>query len=156
MKFEYIDEIGDVPWDRLLKPKGGAMNLEEMLTERARFVTRMEAREAENEKDKGEVKALDDAIMAKYDAEGMTSIKIPGLGSFILSERTFASIPPEKKEAAIPAFKRHFPELVQEVINAQTLGAFVREARKNGAELPAEIIECIKESKTRFMTWRRG
>lgn len=130
-------------------------SLETILKERVALVTAMEVKEQEIEKIKKELAAMDDAVCARFEGEGMTSAKIPGLGSFIMQRRTFASILPDRKADAIPLFEKYFPDLVQKTVNAQTLGAFWREAKKTGTEIPAEIVSCVKESETKFIQWRR-
>lgn len=130
-------------------------NLETVLKERVALVTAMEVKQQEIDKIKKELAAVDDAICARFEGEGMTSAKIPGLGSFIMQRRTFASILPDRKEDAIAIFKKNYPDLVQETINSQTLGAFWREAKKIGTEIPAEVRSCVKESETKFIQWRR-
>jgi len=127
-----------------------------MLTMRAAIKTRVEGREEENKKDGKELKELDEAILLKFDNEGVSSMKVPGLGNFISQERTFASIKGDMKDEAIVAFEEHYPDLVKKTINSQTLGAFVREARKQGTTLPENITKCVNEYNTRFIMWRRG
>ena len=132
------------------------MTLNEMLEERAKLVREREALDEKVDEKKKEVKTLDEAVLAKFDAEGTSSVKIPGLGTFGSTERTYASILAEKKEQAMPLFKKHFPDLVTESVNSQTLAAFMKEAKKSGQDLPAEIVECVKVSVVRGLRWNRA
>jgi hypothetical protein len=132
-----------------------SLTLESILKMRATLVTAMEVKEQEADALKKELATIDEAVCARFEAEGMTSAKIPGLGSFIMQRRTFASILPDRKVEAIGLFETHYPDLVQKTVNAQTLGAFWREAKKTGTEIPAEIVACVKESETKFIQWRR-
>ena len=127
-----------------------------MLTTRAAIVTRMEGREEENKKDKKELDALDEAVLLRFDNDGVTGVKVPGLGNFSGQRRTFANIKGDMKEEGIRAFKEHYPDMVKETINSNTLGAFVREAEKTGQELPESITKCVNVYVKRFITWRRG
>lgn len=131
------------------------MTLEEMLRERARLKALHEEKEAEAAAVKKEMTDVDAAIFARFEAEGIASTKVPGVGNFIMMERMNASVVDERKGDYIERFKRHFPDLVQETINGNTLSAFVRDARKNDRELPPEIEECVKTSVTRYMQQRR-
>lgn len=132
-----------------------SLSLENILKTRVAMVTAMEVKEQEMEAIKKELATIDEAVCARFEAEGMTSAKIPGLGSFIMQRRTFASILPDRKVEAIALFEANFPDLVQKTVNAQTLGAFWREAKKTGTVLPAAIVSCVKESETKFIQWRR-
>ncbi len=131
------------------------MNMREMLVERARLKTLYEEKEEELKDIKKEMNDVDVAAFAKFEAEGITSSKVPGVGNFIMMERINASVPDEMKAVYIERFKKHFPDLVQETINGNTLSAFYRDAKKNSRELPAEIEECLKSSVTRYMQQRR-
>jgi hypothetical protein len=130
-------------------------NLEELLRERAALVTEIEEFEKRVEDKKRVLKGLDDGIMAKFDAEGVSSTKIPGLGSFILQTRYYASIPEDRKDVGIAVIKKHYPSLVKESVNSQTLSAWWNEFKKSGETVPQEIVDVIKESMTRFLQWRR-
>ena len=131
------------------------MNLNELLEKRAATVREKESLDEKVDGLKAEIKTLDEAVLARFDAEGMFSTKIPGLGTFSATERVWASIPKDQKEFAIAQFKAHFPDLVVESINAQTLSAFMKDAKANGQELPPEIVQCVKLSPTRGLRWNR-
>ncbi len=135
--------------------KGESMNLNELLEKRAATVREKEGLDEKVDDLKAEIKTLDEAVLAKFDAEGISNAKVPELGTFSMTERVWASIPKEQKERGIELFRKHFPDLVTTSINTNTLSAFMKDAKANGQELPAEIVEIVKLSPTRGIRWNR-
>ena len=132
------------------------MNLSELLTARAKVVVELEATEERAKELKKEVANMDNILYEKFVEEGVSSLKVPGLGSFSTRETEYYSIVGEKKEATIAAFKRDFPDLVYETVNANKLSAFMREAKKEGSELPQDILDGTTSYTKRIISWRRG
>lgn len=99
--------------------------------------------------------AVEQQIIERFNMEGMTSTKIAGLGTFSMTTMTRASIKADQKEQAILRFKSHYPDMVQETINAQTLSGFVNNSKKNGIDLPVEIVEVINIFQKQHLSWRR-
>ncbi len=122
------------------------MNMEEMLRQRASVKQKYVDADQLKKDTKKELDDFDAAIFARFEAEGVTSVKIAGLANFVMADKVYASILPDKKEQGMAAIKRHYPDLVNETINGNTLSAFVRDAMKNDRELPADISECLKVS----------
>lgn len=117
---------------------------------------RAETLESELKDKKKELATMEEAILVHFDAEGMTSVKVAGLGNFIAQGQTYFSIKSDKKEGVLEAFKKYAPSLVKETINANSLSAFMREAEKEGQEVPAEIKEGVSSYDKRWISWRRG
>jgi len=128
----------------------------EILTERSKVVMRLDEIAEEEKKLRAELQAIDEAVIAGFDADGVTSVRVPELGTFVLSKRVYASILPERRTDAMALFKAHFPDLVQETVNGNTLSAFWRSAADSGQEIPKDLADCIKESVQRIVQWRRS
>jgi hypothetical protein len=131
------------------------VNLNEMLTEYARLDSESCRLEEEKKKTDKERDTVELAIMEQYTNDGITSSRVSGLGSFVKTTMTRASIKADKKSEAIERFKKHFPDLVQETINAQTLSGFVSSSKKNDQEIPAEILECLNVFQKEYISWKR-
>lgn len=98
---------------------------------------------------------VEQQIVERYTMEGMTSTKISGLGSFILTTMNAPSIPDDKKDAAIAAFKKYYPDMVKETVHPQTLKGFINNALKEGTEIPPDLLENLKIFKKQYITWRK-
>jgi len=130
-------------------------NMDGVLTQYVDLRKKIEAAEEMLKRDKQELETVVEALLARFDGEGVSSVKVPDLGNFIVTERTYASILAERKEDGIRLMKQHYPDLVQETVNSSTLGAFVAEAKKNQVEIPAELAACINAAVKRGIQWRR-
>jgi len=132
------------------------MTLNEMFDKRAVLVTALEALDDRVGDLKKERQGLDEAIFAKLDAEGITSVKSAQHGTLSASEQNFASLSSERRDEALALAKIHIPDLVKEQVNSRTLAGWLKEARKNGQDIPAEFLALINETTKRVLSWRRG
>lgn len=130
------------------------MTLKELAEKRATLVRKIEGLDDDIEELKKEKVGLDEAMLAKFDAEGVTSFKSE-LGTMSSSEQNFASLSSERREEALVMAKKHIPDLVKESVNTRTLAGYLKEARKNKQEIPAEFLDLIKETTKRVISWRR-
>lgn len=133
----------------------GTMNAEQKLQEYAFWETLVveletEMKEAAKQRDTVEV-----AIMEHFTNEGMTSAKVPGLGTFSKTSSVRASIKADMKEKGLAAFKEFYPDMVQETINAQTLSGFVNNSQKNDIPIEPRVLECLSIFRKEFISWRR-
>lgn len=129
-------------------------SLQKKLTARAELATRVDEKEADFEELKKELKAMDKSLMEMYAIEGVTSLKVPGIGTFTHMTRDNAKILPEKKAEAMAKLKLLYPDLVKETVNGNTFSAFVRQSIKTGQELPADLMALLKVSKSEWIQWR--
>jgi hypothetical protein len=131
------------------------VNIDDYLREYAR----LDALAVEQEKQFKATSAKRDVIEAqvieKYAMEGVSSLKIEGLGSFPMTTMTRASIKADQSEAGIALMKKYYPDLVKETVNAQTLSGFVSNAIKNQQELPADLMEKLNVFKKQYISWRK-
>lgn len=129
--------------------------IEDYLREYARLdeeATRLEeqAKDAARRRD-----VVETQIIEKYNMEGMSSSRVAGLGSFVMTTMTRASIKADQKDRAIALFKEYFPDLVQETVNAQTLSGFVNNAAKNQQDMPPELLETLNVFKKQYLSWKK-
>lgn len=79
----------------------------------------------------------------------MTSMRLKGIGTVKVSERWSASIHPGSKVTAINWLKNSNMEgIVQETVNAQTLGAIAKDAQIAGKPLPSDLFKVSSSSYT--------
>lgn len=116
------------------------------------FATRLDeaAKDAKRKRETIEMQVIE-----KYTMEGMTSVRIAGMGSFVLTSMTRASIKEDAKAQALALFKEHFPDLVTETVNAQTLSGFVGRSQKDGIDLPEALMNCLNIFKKQYLSWKK-
>ena len=78
-----------------------------------------------------------EAIPDRMDEQGITNVKLEGLGKVSLEGELFVEIAAANKPAFYLWLDEHgFGDLVQSTISGQTLKAFVKGQMKKGNELP--------------------
>lgn len=146
--------VGDKAAAKAAKVEG-PMNIQEMLEEYALWdELSAELENAKKEADKKR-ETVETAVMLHFENEGMSSAKVAGLGTFSMTSMTRASIKTELKEKAIAAMKLHYPDMVQETVNAQTLSGFVNNSLKNQIEIAPDVMECLSVFKKSYISWRK-
>lgn len=76
------------------------------------------------------------------DADGISNIKIDGVGRLSLRTEVYASILAENREAACDWLRdTGRGSLVTETVNASSLKAAMKECLKNGEEVPESLIK---------------
>lgn len=131
------------------------VTIEDYLREYARLDSEETRLEEARKQEAAKRDAVEKQIVEKYNMEGMTSSKVAGLGTFSMSTMTRASIKEDQKEAAIRLMKEHFPDLVKETINSQTLSGFVGNSIKNDQDLPAALLATLNIFKKQTLSWRK-
>ena len=126
-----------------------------MLRERAKLVATKEAADKALDNAKKELAAMDEGVIAKFEAEGMTNCKVADLGTFTMKSRTYWSMKAATKEETMTALRKEYPELVKETVSAQTLSGFMNEARKQGTTLSKEITEGVSGYDKKTVSWNR-
>lgn len=80
-------------------------------------------------------------IPKRMDDEGISNIKVDGVGRVTLTGDMYVSIPSDVKEQAYEYFRDIGKEsLITQTINPSTLKAAVKAMVKNGDEIPEELI----------------
>ena len=131
-------------------------SIEKLLVDHATLQSMVDTKEREFKDAKKELQTLDEAILARFEVEGLTSCKISGLGSFIAGGQEYYSVVKENREEGMDAFRKHFPSMIHETINSSSLSAFMREAKKTGQVLPDEIMKSVTSYEKKWISWRRS
>jgi hypothetical protein len=131
-------------------------SIEKLLVDHATLQSKVDIKEREFKDAKKELQTLDEAILTRFEEEGLTSCKVSGLGSFIAGGQEYYSLLKENREAGMEAFREHFPTMIQETINSSSLSAFMREAKKTGQDLPEEITKSVTSYEKKWISWRRS
>lgn len=102
----------------------------------------------------------EEAVLRAMEDTGVTRITVDGL-TIYASFRLAAKIKSERSEA-VAVIKSHWPELVKEDINLNTISAFMRELRGDGgieelrASLPADVLAVLDVSEFLTVNARKG
>lgn len=131
------------------------MNWQEMAQQVADAKEKADSLEAEWKASKKDRDQKEEAFINHLIEEGMASTKISGLGTFTRQSQDYYSVRKETKEETMAAMKEFQPELVQETINANTLSGFMREAVKEGMEIPAVINSGVSFYTKNWVRWTR-
>lgn len=76
-------------------------------------------------------------IPDRFEAEGITSLPLEGVGRVGVSQTVRASIDPTLKDAAFEWLRSNDKDIVQETVNASTLGALAKTVLEDeGKDLP--------------------
>ena len=131
-------------------------SIEKLLIDHTTIQALVDVKEREFKDAKKQLQSIDEAILTRFEEEGLTSCKVSGLGSFIAGGQEYYSVVKDNREAGMEAFRKHFPSMIQETINSSSLSAFMREAKKTGQELPEEITKSVTSYEKRWVSWRRS
>lgn len=131
--------------------------MEELCEKVATLKTRVAELEGEAKRLKAEYAVLEEKVCDRFMEEGITSTKVAGLGSFSMQTRRFFSIKKEVADDVVAAFKEHYPDLVKETVNGQTLSAFCREMEDNETfdTLSDTIKNGLNRNARRVISYRR-
>lgn len=132
------------------------MSLETMFRERTELVKKRDDLDFDLKEAKKKLATFDESLDLEYINEGVDSVKVKDLGTLSRSVTIRASIPKERKEELMLKFKEHYPDLVVESVNAQTLSAFVRDAKKSGTEIAGGILEELNIFEQPGFRWTRS
>lgn len=130
--------------------------LKSMFEQRAKLVEARDDLKRKKEFAQKELDTFDESLDLEFLNEGVTSVKVEDLGTLTRIEKVRASILKERKEEGMAAFKQHYPDMVTEVINANTLSAFVSDMIKAGREMPKDIEECLNVYRQPGFRWTKS
>lgn len=101
-----------------------------------------------------ELESIEVAIIGLFEAQGVSSVKIPDLGTFTRTEKLYASLKAETKPEGMQKLKEREPSIVVETVNAQTLSAYVREARRTGQDI-TWLDPFLNAYQKKDLSWRK-
>lgn len=125
-------------------------NLEELVSALRELKDRKEALEEDLKVVNKKISYYADYLLPEVmEEQGLSSFKVPKIGSITLGEKVYASVKADNRGDFFEWLRATGNDaLITEQVHPQTLTAFVREQLQNGSELPDAVTFQVKKIAT--------